>query len=317
MVIGALSALSIVIAIMTHRYIVRPLKNLEEIARTVRETRNYSLRSELNSQDEIGQLAIAFNDMLSNLAAARDRELSAQSEYSRVARLTTMGTMTASIAHEINQPLAAIVANSNAGLRWLARSSPDLDEVRLVLKNIVSDGHRASEVIGSIRSMFKGSDQERARLGLNDLIREVLDLAKGEMLSQQVSIQTELFRDLPSVLVDRVQLQQVLLNLIRNAVEAMGSVTGRERLLLVKTESREDECVLVTVQDSGPGVESSNMDRIFDAFFTTKSDGMGMGLAICRSIVEAHGGRLWASSGALHGSIFYVELPSGRLDGMP
>jgi signal transduction histidine kinase len=312
MIIGALGGLSIIVAIMTHRHIVGPLKRLEGIADAVRETRNYSLRSDQNSRDEIGRLAIAFNDMLSELDAARERELSRQSALARVMRLTTIGTMTASIAHEINQPLAAIVANSSAGLRWLSHSTPRLDELRSVLTHIVNDGHRASEVIGSIRKMFKRNGQDAAPIGVNDLVREVLDLVHGELRSRRVSVQTELLEDLPPVTGDRVQLQQVLLNLTINAVEAMAPVTNRKRLLRITSEEREDETVLVTVEDSGTGIDSNDAERIFDAFFTTKSDGMGMGLAICRSIVEAHSGHLWVSSGVPHGSIFHVELPSGR-----
>jgi signal transduction histidine kinase len=314
MIVGALSGLSIIIAIMTHRYIVQPLQRLERIARTVRETKNYGLRSDQNSEDEIGRLAAAFNDMLSELAAARERELFDQSELARVARLTTMGTMTTSIAHEINQPLAAIVANGGAGLRWLGRSPPDLDEVRSVLESIVSDGHRASDVIGSVRKMFKKNGQYKAPVDVNNLIREVLNLVQGELRSQRVLIQTELFEHVPQVLGDRVQLQQVLLNLILNAVEAMASITDRSRFLHLKSECHESNSVLVTVEDSGIGIDSSDMDHLFDAFYTTKSKGMGMGLAICRSIVEAHGGRIWASSNAVHGSAFYVKLPSSPAD---
>jgi signal transduction histidine kinase len=308
-IIGLLGGLSIVIAIMTHRYIVQPLKRLEGIARTVRETKNYGLRSDQNSQDEIGQLAIAFNDMLSEIAAARERELSDQTELARVARLTTMGTMTASLAHEISQPLAAIVANGNAGLRWLAHSSPDLDEARSVLTSIVNDGHRASEVVGSVRKMLKKGRQYKTRIDLNDLIREVLELVHGKLQSQRVSTQTELIENLPQVYADRVQLQQVLLNLTLNAIEAMASVTDRGRLLRLKSECREPDSVLITVEDSGSGIDSKDIDHLFDAFFTTKLDGMGMGLAICRSIVEAHDGRIWASSDDVHGSRFYVRLP--------
>jgi signal transduction histidine kinase len=315
MLIGVLGSLSILVAVMTHRHIVRPLERLEGIARTVRETKNYNLRIDHHNQDEIGRLAVAFNGMLSELAAAREREMSEHSEAARVSRLTTMGAMTASIAHEINQPLAAIVANGNAGLRWLANASPDLDEVRASLKRIVGDGHRASQVIGSIRAMFKKDSQERADVSLNDLVHEVTALVQAEIQSRRVTLKTELLQELPPVVADRVQLRQVFLNLMVNAIEAMGSVTHRARLLLVKSEIHELDGVLITVQDSGIGVGPTETERIFDAFFTTKSDGMGMGLAISRSIIEAHGGRLWASPGTPHGSVFYFVLPSGRVSG--
>ena len=315
MLIGVLGSLSILVAVMTHRHIVRPLERLEGIARTVRETKNYNLRIDHHNNDEIGRLAVAFNGMLSELAAAREREMSEHSEAARVSRLTTMGAMTASIAHEINQPLAAIVANGNAGLRWLANASPDLDEVCASLKRIVSDGHRASQVIGSIRAMFKKDSQERADVSLNDLVHEVTALVQAEIQSRRVTLKTELLQELPPVVADRVQLRQVFLNLMVNAIEAMGSVTHRARLLRVKSEIHEPDGVLITVQDSGIGIGPTEMERIFDAFFTTKSDGMGMGLAICRSIIEAHGGRLWASPGTPHGSVFYFVLPSGRVSG--
>lgn len=307
--IGALAALSIVIAVMTHRHIVGPLERLERLASAVRETKDYSLRIDYTSKNEIGQLSAAFNDMLSELAAARLRERSEQSELARNARLITMGALTASIAHEVNQPLSAIVTNGNVGLRWLAKAQPDLDEVQAVLKSIVDDGRRASEVIGSVRGMFRKDGRERRQIGVNDLVRHVLALVHGELESQQVLLQTDLFEEIPDITADPVQLQQVFLNLIVNAVEAMRSHTDRRRSLLVKSQLHDDHDVLVSVADSGPGIEAENVDRIFEAFFTTKSEGMGMGLSICRSVVEAHNGRLWASRREPHGTIFYVQLP--------
>jgi signal transduction histidine kinase len=309
---GALAALSIVIAVMTHRHIVRPLERLENVASTVRETKDYSLRIDYTSKNEIGQLTAAFNDMLSELAAAREREQSEQSELARVARLTSMGVLTASIAHEINQPLAAIVANSNAAQRWLANAHPNLDEARTALNDIVSDGHRASQIVGSVRAMFKKDSRKRNQLAVNDLLKDILTLVQGAIKKQQVSIRTELLQDLPHVVADRTQLQQVFMNLIMNAVEAMGPVTNRERLLSIKSDVHDPGTVMIMVEDSGTGIDPNNTERIFEAFFTTKSDGMGMGLAMCRSIIEAHGGRLWASPGASHGSVFHVVLPSNE-----
>src|SRR5882724_757396 len=243
---------------------------------------------------------------------AQDALQAALAELARATRFTAMGQMAASIAHEINQPLAAIVANGNAALRWLANTTPDLDEARAALKRIVNDGHRASEVIGSIRAMFKKDSQEKASLDVNQLIREVLVLVHAELQSQRVSVHTELMEDLPLVLADRVQLQQVIMNLIMNAVEAMGSITNRARVLRVKSEVDESNDVLMTVEDSGTGIDPKDINCIFDAFFTTKSHGLGMGLSICRSIVEAHNGRLWASPGVHHGSVFHVALPIGE-----
>jgi signal transduction histidine kinase len=243
---------------------------------------------------------------------AQDALQAAQAELARATRFTAMGQMAASIAHEINQPLAAIVANGNAALRWLANTTPDLDEARAALKRIVNDGHRASEVIGSIRAMFKKDSQEKASLDVNQLIREVLVLVHAELQSQRVSVHTELMEDLPQVLADRVQLQQVIMNLTMNAVEAMGSITNRARVLRVKSEVDESHDVLMTVEDSGTGIDPKDINRIFDAFFTTKYHGLGMGLSICRSIIEAHNGRLWASPGVHHGSVFHLALPTGE-----
>jgi C4-dicarboxylate-specific signal transduction histidine kinase len=222
--------------------------------------------------------------------------------------------MAASIAHEINQPLGAIVVNGNAGLRWLASATPDLDEARAAFKSIINDGHRASEVIASIRSMFKKDDQAKTLQDVNELVREVLTLVRGEAENQRVSVRMELFNELPQVPVNRVLLQQVIANLITNAVDAMSTVMNRARMLRVKTELNEFKYLLITVEDSGMGIDPKNIDRIFDPFFTTKSHGMGMGLSICRSIVEMHGGRLTVSPAQPHGSIFQVSLPTGGND---
>jgi signal transduction histidine kinase len=232
-----------------------------------------------------------------------------RTELAQATRMTAMSEMTASLAHEINQPLAAMVANGNAGLRWLASENPKIEEARAALKRIVNEGHRASEVIGGIRSMFKKDGQTEVPLNVNDVVREVLALLHGEIDSQQVSIRCELAEALPQAPANRVQLQQVIVNLIMNAVDAMSTVVNRARILRVKTELHEFKYLLIAVEDSGRGIDPKNIDRIFDAFFTTKSHGMGMGLSICRSIVEAHGGRLWASAGIDHGSVFNVQLP--------
>jgi signal transduction histidine kinase len=306
---GALAALSIVVAVMTHRRIVGPLERLEDIAETVRKTKNYTLRAESDSQDEIGHLAVVFNDMLSELAAARDREITEQTEMARADRLMTIGAMTASIAHEINQPLAAIVTNSNAGLRWLSNASPDLDEVRSALKRISKDGHRASEVIGSIRAMFRKEAQHKSLNDINEIVQEALSLVQGEIKKQKVSVRTELGDELPPVLADRVQVQQVVLNLMNNAIDAMAPVSDRARVMRLRSGVHPDNAITLTVEDSGVGIDPKDATRIFDPFFTTKSNGTGLGLSICRSIIEAHGGRLSATPATPHGSIFEVVLP--------
>jgi PAS domain S-box-containing protein len=240
--------------------------------------------------------------------AAEEAARIAQSELAQVARLTAMGEMSASIAHEINQPLAAIVANGNAGLRWLANAAPDLDEVRATLKRIVSDGHRAGKVISGVRTLFKKNVQARAPVEVNDIVREVLSLVRGELESRRVTVEAELGM-LPPVTADRAQLQQVILNLITNALDAMGAHSDRPRVLRLRSERCEPGKIMVTVQDSGPGIEKKNIDRIFEPFFTTKANGTGIGLAICRSVVESHGGRLMASHGHPHGAVFQIVLP--------
>jgi PAS domain S-box-containing protein len=264
--------------------------------------------STIPGDDAKPRLFIATTIDITARKLAEDAMRIAQSELAQVARLTTMGEMTASIAHEINQPLAAIVANGNAGLRWLANTTPDIDEVRATLKRIVSDGHRAGRVISGLRTMFKKNSQGNTAVDVNDLVREVLALVRGELDNRRVSVRTEL-EQLPQVLVDRVQLQQVILNLIMNARDAMASVDGRARVLRLRTERHEPGGIMVSVQDSGTGIGKRDMDRIFEPFFTTKPQGMGMGLSICRSIVEAHGGRLTASHGHPYGSVFQVILP--------
>jgi C4-dicarboxylate-specific signal transduction histidine kinase len=230
-------------------------------------------------------------------------------EIARISRQTTVGAMAASIAHEINQPLSALVTNGGIGLRLLANADSDIDEVREVLKRIIDDGHRAGHIVASIRAMFGKDQREKTPVSIRDLVYEVLALVHGELESQRVSLQVQLHRELPPVMADRVQLQQVFLNLIMNAIEAMSSVENRERSLLVKSELHGTHDVLIKVEDSGPGIDANDMGRIFDAFFTTKSYGMGLGLFICRSIIESHGGRLWASTRNPHGSIFNVQLP--------
>jgi PAS domain S-box-containing protein len=233
-----------------------------------------------------------------------------QRELARASRQTTMGAITASIAHEINQPLSAIVLNGNAAMRFLARPEPDLKEVRAALQRIVEDGHRAGHVIASVRALFgKERVAERSEFDLNDLLGHVLASTQGEMENQLISLQSDMHDGLPRVLGDRVLLQQVFLNLITNAIEAMAAVSNRPRALSVTSETHGADQVLVKVKDSGTGIDPSDSDRIFDAFFTTKLTGMGMGLCISRSIVEAHDGRLWASAAVPHGSTFHVLLP--------
>jgi PAS domain S-box-containing protein len=234
-----------------------------------------------------------------------------QSELARVAQLTTIGQMTASIAHEIRQPLASIVASCNASLRWLAMKPPNLERVRACIDLIAAGGHRAGQVIDSIRAMFEKGKQEKELLNVNQLIREVLELVRGEAQRKQVVVRSNLTDEIGPVLANRIQLQQVMLNLFTNAIEAMDSVPDGQRLLQVTSTLHPTDGVVITVEDTGLGMDPRKIDRIFDPFFTTKPNGMGMGLSICRSIVEAHNGRLFARSAADRGSVFEIVLPAG------
>jgi PAS domain S-box-containing protein len=235
----------------------------------------------------------------------------AQAELAHVTRAMTMGELTASIAHEINQPLAAVVTNANACLRWLAGAAPNLDEARDAVERIVRDGKRASDVIGRIRALFKKSDGEKTLLDMNEVIQEVLGLIQSEIQKNGVALRAALAASLPRVLGDRVQLQQVILNLVMNGIEAMSTVTDRSRDLLIRSDQYESDKVLIAVKDSGIGLNPESLDQLFAAFFTTKPKGMGMGLAISRSIVENHGGRLWAAPNDGPGATFQFTLDVG------
>jgi signal transduction histidine kinase len=240
---------------------------------------------------------------------AQDALHKAQAELSHMTRLTTMGELTASIAHEVNQPLAGVVTNANAGLRWLAGAPPDLNETREALLRIVRDGNRASDVIARIRTLLKKGETDRTRLDVNRVIEEMVELTRGEVRQRNVSLKTELSANLPLISADRVQLQQVLLNLIINAAEAMSANKDRPRLLSIRSEQDQPSALRVAVKDTGVGINSQQVERLFDAFYTTKPHGLGMGLSICRSIVEAHGGRLWATPNNGPGATFQFTLP--------
>jgi PAS domain S-box-containing protein len=244
-----------------------------------------------------------------------ERELrKAQAELAHVMRVTTLGELTASIAHEVNQPLTAVVANADACLRWLDRATPDLDAARRSVGWIIDDGNRASEVIRRVRALANKTEVERVPLDVNEVVREVIGLVRGELVSHQVSVRTELAPALPMILGDRVQLQQVIINFVMNGIEAMQSVTDRSRELVIRSGQNENQHVLVSVTDCGVGISAGNADRLFSAFFTTKSGGMGMGLSICRSIVDAHGGRLSASRNEGPGATFQFTLPLHQED---
>jgi PAS domain S-box-containing protein len=232
----------------------------------------------------------------------------ARAELAQVTRLMTMGELTASIAHEINQPLTAVVTSANACQRWLAGPMPNLDEARAAVARITRDGNRASDVIGRIRALVKKSATEQTELDINEVIQEVLGLLQNEIQKNRVALRMELTADLRRILGDRIQLQQVILNLVMNGIEAMSGAMERSRELLIRSRQHESDKVLVAVQDSGIGIDPQNLEKIFDAFYTTKSQGMGMGLAISRSIIENHGGKLWAIPNDGPGATFQFTL---------
>jgi PAS domain S-box-containing protein len=243
------------------------------------------------------------------LRASEQRLLEAQMELSHVTRVTTLGELIASISHEVNQPLAAVVNAAAACRRWLDGGTPNLDEARSAVDWIVKEGNRASEVIRRVRALANKTDIEKVPLDIDDVVGEAIALVQRELISHRVSLRMEFAPALPMILGDRVQLQQVIINLVMNGIEAMQSVSDRPRELVIGSHQDETHRVLVIVTDSGVGISAENADRLFNAFFTTKSSGMGMGLSICRSIIEAHGGRLWATANVPHGATFQFTLP--------
>jgi signal transduction histidine kinase len=256
----------------------------------------------------------ALREQLTERKRAEEALREAQAELARVTRVTILGELAASIAHEINQPLAAVITNGSACLRWLAGATPNLDEAREAVARIIRDGNRASDVIGRIRTLVRKSRTEQVRLDINEVIQEVVGLIQTEIQKNGVVLRMQLAADLPRVLGDRVQLQQVILNLVMNGIEAMSAVTDRSRNLLLRSYQYESDKVLIAVQDSGIGLQPGSLDHLFEAFFTTKPKGMGMGLAISRSIIEAHGGRLWAVPNDGPGVTFEFALPVEAAD---
>jgi PAS domain S-box-containing protein len=268
-----------------------------------------AMKSEMGNVDFVGAVMDVTSIRLAELELQNTR-----TELAHVMRVTSLGELTASIAHEVNQPLGAVVANAEACLGWLDRETPDLGEAHAAIERIVRDGNRAGEVIRRVRALVKRSDTLMVPLNVNEILREAMNIVEHELLRYRVSQRLELSADQPVVLGDRIQLQQVLINLIINSIEAMQSITNRQRELVVRSALDEARQVQVTVMDCGIGLSAENAHRVFDAFVTTKTTGMGMGLSICRSIIQAHGGRIWVSSVEPFGAAFQFTLPLHRSD---
>jgi len=271
-------------------------------------------RDELDAKvrERTAELKRANEQLQSEIAereAAEAGLIRAQTEIARIARITTLGEFAASMAHELNQPLGGIVTSGDACLRWLAAKPPNLDEARQAVAAIIRDGTRASSVLVRIRGLLSRGERLRERLHIYDVIREVIALLEGELRRNAISLKTETSENLPPVVVDRVLLQQVVLNLIMNAMEAMRAVSDRARVLRIRTQEQPSGSIVVLVRDSGLGVDPEHSSRMFEAFYTTKAEGIGMGLSISRSIIEAHGGRLWAVANDGPGSTFCFTLP--------
>jgi PAS domain S-box-containing protein len=280
------------------------IKSVHVVARAVR--------------DESGR--VEFIGAIMDVSAAKraEQELRhAQAELARISRVTTLGELAASIAHEVNQPITGVVTNAEVALRWLGAEPPNLDEVREVLGHIVKDGRRAGDIIHRIRGLITKAPPRMARFDVNEAVLDVIPLTRSELLRHGVSLQTQLATGLPLIEADRIQLQQVILNLILNAVEAMSGIDEGAREMRISTEREASNGVLVIVRDFGPGLDPQSVDRLFEAFYTTKPDGLGMGLAICRSIIKAHGGRLWATANEPRGAVFQFTLPLERDETVP
>jgi signal transduction histidine kinase len=266
------------------------------------------LQADLKSLQASAELELKVLERTAELRRSGEQLHKAQTELAHATRVTTLGELTASIAHEVSQPLAAMSINAMAGLRFLDRENPDLGETRDALRAIIMDGNRADDVIRRVRALAKMNDIQKLPLNINDVIEEVILIFRQEALSHGVSLSQELASALPQVLGDRVQLQQVIMNLLMNGIQATSAVTDRRHELRIRSQEHRPDHILVAVEDTGAGIEPQNVDRLFSTFFTTKPDGLGLGLSICRSIVEQHGGNIWGTRNSGVGSTFQFTL---------
>jgi C4-dicarboxylate-specific signal transduction histidine kinase len=300
--LAACGAPQILDVVRTHQFVLARRHGSWDVLETATLKRAKGELTRLNEE-----LEQRVEERAGELKRASEALREAQTQLAHVNRVTTMGQLAASITHEINQPLAAVVNNGNACLRWLA--AQNLEEARRSAELVIADGHRASDIVSGIRGLFKMAPLQSSAVDVNEAILEVISLTHGELVKNGVTVQTQLAEGLPLIQGDRVQLQQVILNLIINAVEAMSGVSEGSRELLISSGKDASGGVLVAVQDSGPGLNPEGFDRLFDAFYTTKTGGMGMGLSVCRSIVEQHGGRIWAYRKAGPGATLQLTLP--------
>ena len=286
-----------------------------ELIHTKRDGKQVVVVSRWSLQRDEDGLPVAILETNNDITKRKQSEeavLQAQAQLAHATRIASLGELTASIAHEVNQPLAGVVSSGNACMRWLASEPPNIEKARQSVDRIIRDANRASEVVAGVRGLAKKAPVQKVWLNINETILETMALVRMEAAKHHASLKTRLSNDIPLAWADRIQLQQVVLNLIINALEAVSAVSYGPRDLFVSTAKHESDGVLLTVRDSGTGLDPENLERIFDAFYTTKREGMGMGLAVSRSIIEAHGGHLWASANEPRGAVFQFTLPAGR-----
>ena len=301
--LAACGAPQILDVVRTHQFVLARRHGNWDVVETAALKRAKAELTQLN--DELERRVVERTTQLRQTSAALSE---VQAELAHVNRVTAMGQLAASITHEVMQPIAAGINGAQAALRWLGAEPPNLAEVREALGYAVNEGNRAVDVIDRIRALIKKAPPRKDAFDINEAIREVVGLTRGEAIKNNISVQTQLTEGLPRIQGDKVQVQQVVLNLIINAVEAMGSVGEGSRQLLISS-GKDVGGVLVAVRDSGPGLSPASFERLFDAFYTTKAEGMGMGLSICRSIVESHGGRIWATRDFGPGATLQFTLP--------